>query len=75
MSAWWWSWLLMVVGVSTLLLAGRRLWWAWLIGLLSEALWIVYAVQTDQWGFIPFALAYAAVYVHNAYRWQREAKP
>lgn len=71
-TAWWWSWLLMVVGVTGLWLAGRRLWWSWLIGLVSEALWIVYAVVSQQYGFIVFALAYAAVYVRNTIIWYRE---
>lgn len=68
--AWWWSWLLMVVGVTGMYLAGRRLWWGWLVGLGSEVLWLVYAIQTQQWGFIPFALIYAAVFIKNAREWR-----
>ena len=72
MDNWWWSWLLMVVGVTSLILAGRGYWWAWLIGLVSEALWIWYAIDTKQWGFIPFALVYAAVYIINATTWAKK---
>lgn len=70
--SWWWSWLLMVVGVTGMWLAGKRLWWAWLVGVFSELLWIVYAVVSNQPGFIVFALVYAWVYAKNAYDWRRE---
>lgn len=70
MAEWWWSWLLMVVGVTGMVVVGKHLWWGWAVGLAGEALWIVYAVQTKQWGFIPFALAYAVVYAKNAKDWR-----
>lgn len=70
MIAWWWSWLLMVVGVTGMFLAGRRRWEGWAIGLVSELLWLLYAWDTKQWGFVPFALAYAAVYARNAISWR-----
>lgn len=69
--AWWWSWLLMVVGVAGMYTAGRRLWWGWLIGIGGEVLWLAYAISTRQWGFIPFAIAYGVVYAKNARDWRR----
>jgi nicotinamide riboside transporter PnuC len=68
-SAWWWSWLLMIVGVTGLYFSGKQKWWGWLIGLLSEILWMIYAVVTEQYGFIVFALVYAIVFIKNAYSW------
>jgi hypothetical protein len=64
-----WSWLLTAVGVTGLILAGRNLWWAWLIGLGAQVLWIAYAIVTRQWGFIASALIYGTVYVINTRRW------
>lgn len=72
--AWWWSWLLMIVGVTGLWLAGRKLWWAWLIGIFSEVLWIVYALVTKQYGFIAFAAAYMIVFSRNAIGWYKDTK-
>jgi hypothetical protein len=69
--AWWWSWLLMVVGVTGLYFSGKKYWWGWLIGLLSEVLWVVYAVTTKQYGFIVFAAVYAAVFIKNAREWYK----
>lgn len=68
-SAWWWSWLLMFVGVTGLYFSGKQKWWGWLIGLFSEILWIIYAIVTEQYGFIIFALVYAIVFAKNAYTW------
>lgn len=64
-----WSWLLTAVGVTGLVLAGRKIWWAWLIGLGAQVLWVAYAIATRQWGFIASAFAYGAVYVINTRRW------
>ena len=65
----WWSYLLTAVGVTGLVLAGRKLWWAWLIGLGAQVLWIAYAIATEQWGFIVSAIAYGWVYATNTHRW------
>ena len=73
-TAWWWSWLLMIVGVTGLVFAAKKLWWAWLIGLFSEVLWVVYAIVTNQLGFIIFAVVYAVVYARNAYLWKVESR-
>ena len=68
-----WSWVLSAIGVTGLLLVGRRHWWAWGITALNEVLWIVYAVVTRQFGFIFGALAYISVHAHNARRWRGQA--
>jgi len=67
--AWWWSWLLMAVGVTGVYLSGRRLWWGWLVGVSSEVLWIAYAVTTRQYGFVVAALVYGTMFAVNARRW------
>lgn len=74
MVAWWWSWLLMIVGVSGLYLAGSKRKIGWVIGILVQALWIVYAIVSKQWGFIASALVYGAVNVRNWQRWRREER-
>lgn len=65
-----WSLLLAAVGVLGLWGAGRpdtRL-AGWLVGLGAQALWVVYAVTTDQYGFLLSAGAYGAVYWRNVRR-------
>lgn len=70
----WWSYVLTAVGVTGLILAGRKLWWSWLIGLFAQVLWTSYAVATEQWGFIVSAFAYGWVYASNTRRWWRIEK-
>jgi nicotinamide riboside transporter PnuC len=66
----WWSYLLMAFGIAGIWLAGRRNSWGWFIGIVAQALWIVYAVVTRQYGFIISALVYGAFYANNFTKWQ-----
>lgn len=72
MPYWAWSYLLTVVGVSGLWLAGRGRAIGWRVGLLAQALWATYAITTRQYGFLVSALAYGWVYLVNLVRWGRE---
>jgi hypothetical protein len=69
-----WSWVLTTVGVCGLILAGSKRSIGWAVGLGAQALWIVYAVVTRQWGFIASAIIYGVVYGRNWQRWQREGR-
>lgn len=71
MSAWW-SWSLTLIGVSGFWLAGRKVWWAWYVNIGNQALWLAYALATQQWGFLIGIPVYLAVFVPNAVRWTRE---
>lgn len=70
----WWSWLLAGIGIFGIWLAGRKNLWGWAIGFGSQALWITYAVVTDQLGFIFSAVGYGWVYGRNYLRWRADAK-
>jgi len=65
-----WPWLLSVVGITAMWLAGSKRWQGWVVGLVCESLWCVYAVRTAQYGFIAAAVAYSAVYVRNLLTWR-----
>jgi hypothetical protein len=75
MIAWYWSWILMSVNLTAMVLAGRRLWWAWLVAVVAECLWLVYGYATQQWGFSVFALVFGVVYLRNAYTWRGAPRP
>lgn len=66
-----WSWVLTVVGVTGLLLAGSKRKVGWAIGLGAQVLWLAYALATEQYGFIVSAFAYGAVYTRNWLAWRR----
>jgi hypothetical protein len=69
MTQWYWSTLLAGFGLIGLYLAGRNNYWGWALGLVDEALWIVYAVSTRQWAFCLSALAYGWIYFRNLRAW------
>lgn len=70
-----WSFVLSAVGIVGILLAGSKRKLGWLVGLMVQPLWIVFAVSTEQYGFILNAVIYAAVYARNWLRWRRDEKP
>jgi hypothetical protein len=67
-----WSWILAIIGVAGIYFVGRKTIWGWLVLLFNEALWITYALMTDQYGFIFSALAYAIVYIRSYIHWSKE---
>ena len=71
---WYWSWILTAIGVFGLYIASRKLAWGFLVGLAAQVLWVVYAVATEQYGFIVSALLYGWVYSRNFKTWRRAAE-
>lgn len=67
-----WSWILAIIGISGIYFVGRKTIWGWLILLVNECIWIAYALDTKQYGFIVSALAYAAVYIKSYMHWKRD---
>jgi len=67
-----WSYVLAAIGVTGIFFVGRKTIWGWLVLLLNECLWIVYAVTTEQYGFIFAAIAYAVVYIKSFLHWRNE---
>jgi hypothetical protein len=67
-----WSWLLVTVGTVGMWMAGRRIAAGWAVAIANETLWIVYAIETGQWGFIAGATVYIAVFTRNWVRWTHE---
>jgi hypothetical protein len=66
-----WSYMLTAVGVFGLWLAGRKSPVGWAVGFGAQALWVAYAVATQQWGFIVSAVCYGSVYARNFLAWRR----
>ncbi len=58
-----WSWLLSVVGITGLWVAGSGKRWALNLG--GQVPWFAYAIQIRQWGFVPAAIAYSIVFARN----------
>ncbi len=64
-----WSWLLTGLQVLALWAAGAEHRWGWLLGASVQPPWIVYAVLTDQVGFIPGCAISGVVQISSFLRW------
>jgi hypothetical protein len=69
-----WSYVLAAIGVVGIFFVGRKHRWAWLWLIFNECLWIIYAVVTNQYGFIFAAVAYTLVYIKSFMSWKSEAE-
>jgi hypothetical protein len=68
-----WSWTLAALGVTGIYFVGKKTIWGWLLLCVNEGLWIIYAVLTEQYGFIFAAIAYATVYIRSYLHWRQDA--
>lgn len=71
-----WSFVLAVIGITGLLLAGspRTRLTGWAVGWAAQVLWVGYALTTGQYGFLLSAFAYGAVYGGNVIREARSRR-
>ena len=70
-----WSIALASIGILGIYLAGNKSRWGWAIGFSAQALWIIFAIVTAQYGFILSAFAYGIVYGRNWAKWRATNKP
>jgi hypothetical protein len=42
---------------------------AWTVGLYSQALWLVWIIAADAWGFLILTVFLAALYLRNYRKW------
>lgn len=70
----WWSFTLTAIGVTGLILVYRsQSLLGPCIGLAVQALWIAYAIATQQWWFLASAFAYGGANIYGVMKRRREA--
>lgn len=69
-----WSFTLAAIGILGIYLAGKNNKWGWAIGLFAQVLWLIFAIVTQQYGFIFTAFAYGYIYSLNFIKWYRKEK-
>lgn len=67
-----WSIVLASLGLLGLYLAGSKNYWGWMVSFTAQGAWIIYAVVSQQYGFILSAIAYGIVYGRNFTKWVNE---
>lgn len=65
--------MLAAIGICGIFVVGQKTIWGWWVLLFNECLWIIYAITTEQYGFIVGAVAYAAVYIKSYLHWKSNA--
>lgn len=70
----WWSWILSGVGLLSLWQITKWNRTGFITGLVVEALWLIYAIQTEQWGFLPAVVIFSVVYVDAWRKWGPKIK-
>ncbi len=68
-------WLLSVITIYTMFLAGEQKSFTWLVGLLNQALWLIWIIASESWGLIPMNIALWVVYYRNHVKWWRNHSP
>lgn len=63
-----WSIGLSILGAFAMYLAARSPTAGWTLGLCAQCVWVVYAVQTQQWGFLISVALYGSVYASNLHK-------
>jgi len=66
-----WSWILAICGIFGTYFVGRRSKVGWFILFFNECLWLIYANQTKQYGFILGSVAYMTVYIQAWRHWSK----
>jgi hypothetical protein len=66
-----WSWVLAIVGCIGIFFVGKKTVWGWLVLMLNECLWVIYALTTRQYGFILASVGYGTIYVKSYREWLR----
>lgn len=62
-------WLLSLITIWMTVLAGNKHRSAWSIGLVNQALWLLWIALSHNWGFLPMNLALWVVYCRNHLKW------
>jgi len=70
--AWWVSWALSILGVIGIYLTGKKKWYGFAVGIANECAWVIYSINTKQWGFIFGSTIYISAYCLNISKWWDE---
>ena len=64
-------WLLSAITIWMTIMAGNKRKSAWIVGLVNQALWLVWIVASNAWGLLPMNAALWLVYGRNHLKWNK----
>lgn len=65
-------WVVSAVGILGFHLAGKKIWWCWYVNVANQVLWVIFALVTDQLGFLVSTLFYLPLFANNARKWTQD---
>ena len=66
-----WDWFLASAGIFGLYLMTKKKAEGFAVGLILQIFWLIYAISTEQYGFIMSALGFGFMNAWGLYRWTR----
>lgn len=69
-----WSYTLAGLGVISLILTGKKKKSGWVVGLINSGLWVIYALTTNQPGFLISSAVFITVQARNWLAWNQEER-
>ena len=69
-----WSWTLAIIGSLGVYVVGKKNMFGWLILMVSECLWTIYALTTHQYGFIFAVVLYSGAYIKSYLHWRKDER-
>lgn len=63
--------LLSVISIYQIILAGNKAKHAWAVGLGNQSLWLTWILVSANYGFLPMNIAIWIVYTRNHLKWNR----
>lgn len=64
--------LLSAITIWMTLLAGNKHNNAWIVGLINQALWLIWIIASATWGMLPMNFALWIVYARNHFKWNQK---
>lgn len=75
MAAHWWSYALAPFSLAGMWLVGKkRNYRGWLLSFTTQFVWLAYAIDTQQYGFMPGTIGYMCLYWASFQDWRRDAR-
>lgn len=64
-------WILSIITIHMTILAGNTHKNTWLLGLLNQALWLIWIIASESYGLIPMNLVLWVIYFRNHLKWSK----
>lgn len=64
-------WIVSLVTITSMWLAGNKSPWAWKLGLMNQVLWLILIIHLKSWGLLLLTFALIFIYSRNFIKWSK----